>query len=118
MLFNVVYCNIIGEFLLAIQRELIDKITNTINSALEQSDISKLNFIYQDLVHLYETHYLEDDQDFRPASETYGIGDDKKNLANLEYISDRWGCSFRVRWMIELINPNYVLYEDLVKRAF
>ena len=40
MLFNIVYCNIIGEFLLAIQRELIDKITNTINSALEQSDIS------------------------------------------------------------------------------
>lgn len=38
-------------------------------------------------------------EDFRSWDETYGFND---VFAKLEYISDRW--------MIELINPNYILY--------
>ena len=45
---------------------------------------------------------LKFDKDYRLGEETYGY-----NLRsirnNLIYISDRWNCSFRIRWILDLI---------------
>jgi len=40
--------------------------------------------------------------DNRSGEETYGIKNNSTWNEDLEYISDRWGCAFRVRWMIDL----------------
>ena len=56
-----------------------------------------------------ETLYLEEtwktqskgEGDFRPGVETYGYVDDKSIRNNMEYISDRWLCAFRIRWILD-----------------
>ncbi len=40
--------------------------------------------------------------DLRSGAETYGY--DYGIMYNLQYISDRWNCPFRVRWTLDLIN--------------
>jgi hypothetical protein len=39
---------------------------------------------------------LKDEQDYRSGEDTYGYRDVKSTM---EYISDRWGCAFRLRWL-------------------
>jgi hypothetical protein len=42
--------------------------------------------------------------DLRCGYETYGYKDDESIMYNLQYISDRWNCTFRLRWTLDLIN--------------
>ena len=44
------------------------------------------------------------DSDTRTGEETYGYDN---NYGNLHYISDRWNCSFRMRWLIDGIKAGY-----------
>lgn len=90
-----------------ILKEKCKLITKAIELAIASHTLEPLSVVYDDLVDMYENWYLIHDEDFRSGDETYGFGD---VFAKLEYISDRWGGTFRVRWMIELINPNYILY--------
>ena len=72
----------------------------------------------------YELVLLPTDPDYRSGFETYGyvasesvdhsdglgidqVTDDAYILGQLDYISDRWQCSFRVRWLINLLEPEY-----------
>lgn len=72
----------------------------------------------------YELILLVRDPDYRSGFETYGyvaetpteyeyslglrLGtDDDYIKGQLSYISDRWQCSFRVRWLINLLEPEY-----------
>lgn len=63
----------------------------------------------------YELVLLPRDPDFRSGFETYGyiaepdddMTDEEAILYQLDYISDRWQCSFRVRWLINLLEPEY-----------
>lgn len=68
----------------------------------------------------YELVLLPRDPDFRSGFDTYSYTDvfpteGKYNLdineeyikGVISYISDRWQCSFRVRWIINLLDPNY-----------
>lgn len=40
------------------------------------------------------------EQDNRSGAETYGFESWEDDL---EYISDRWNCQFRIQWLIDLI---------------
>ena len=42
--------------------------------------------------------------DLRSGAETYGYKNDEHTMYNLQYISDRWNCTLRVRWILDLIN--------------
>ncbi len=42
-----------------------------------------------------------DEDDNRSGEETYGF-DGWKN--QLDYISYKWGCQFRIRWILDLLN--------------
>ena len=42
--------------------------------------------------------------DLRSGYETYGYVNDETIMYNLQYISDRWNCTFRLRWTLDLIN--------------
>lgn len=42
------------------------------------------------------------DGDMRTGEETYGYGDPEKIRDDLLYISDRWRCAFRLRWLIDM----------------
>lgn len=62
----------------------------------------------------YELVLLPCDPDFRSGFNTYDYKaesncetDEEHILWQLDYISDRWRCSFRVRWIINLIDPDY-----------
>ena len=39
--------------------------------------------------------------DYRGGAETYGYDSDQSIRSNMEYISDRWFCAFRVKWIID-----------------
>lgn len=45
---------------------------------------------------------LKFDKDYRTGEETYGYRL-RSIRDNLSYISDRWNCSFRIRWILDLI---------------
>ena len=40
----------------------------------------------------------EKENDYRTGVETYGYGDVR---GTMEYISDRWFCAFRVKWLLD-----------------
>jgi len=87
------------------------------NSILYASKIDSLGGIrdvlqpyYQRLVDLYENDLLALEGDYRSGKETYEYESLESIQGNLSYISDRWRVAFRVRWLIELINPDYVMY--------
>lgn len=71
----------------------------------------KLKPYYTCLVTVYEGNLLDFDEDYRSGKETYGYDDLESIQYSLSYISDRWKCAFRVRWLIELINPEYQLWD-------
>lgn len=47
-------------------------------------------------------HFLETDDDHRSGEEIYGIKSNDHWNSDLSYISDRWRCTMRVRWMLDL----------------
>lgn len=46
------------------------------------------------------------DQDFRSGYESYGYSTTDKIRCDLEYVSDRWKCSFRLKWLIDGLENN------------
>ena len=49
-------------------------------------------------------YFSKDDMDARRGFETYGYSDLESIKSNLCYISDRWGCRFRIQWLLDLAN--------------
>jgi hypothetical protein len=70
---------------------------------------------YELLVELYENELLVKEEDYRSGSDTYGYENLESIQGSLLYISDRWKACFRVRWLIDLINPNYCLWDGHLK---
>ncbi len=64
--------------------------------------IDRLKTIEPELVKLYNESCREY-PDERPGEETYGYKDEESIRGNLEYISDRWNCAFRIKWILDLI---------------
>lgn len=42
-----------------------------------------------------------EENDTRPGVETYGYIDDDQIKDTMSYISDRWFCAFRIKWIID-----------------
>jgi hypothetical protein len=51
--------------------------------------------------------YLKKDKDYRSGEETYGYSSYEHIKTNLHYISDRWSCSFRIRYMLDLLDKDF-----------
>lgn len=68
---------------------------------------------YAELVHYYENDLLQVEGDYRSGTETYGYTVFKAIQFDLQYIADRWRACYRVRWLIELINPDYKLWDGM-----
>jgi len=45
----------------------------------------------------------EGNTDPRSGKESYGYDNDESIRSNLLYISDRWYCQFRLRWLLDLL---------------
>lgn len=82
---------------------------NLITSAIEnylQGDREILISILPLLKTRYELSLQADPKhiDNRSGKETYGY----KNIQNdMDYISDRWNCSFRLKWLIDGIEGEH-----------
>jgi hypothetical protein len=66
-----------------------------------------------DFIYLYENHHVEYEDDWRSGEETYGYENQESIMGNLFHISDRWGCAFRLRWMIDLLTDDYYVFKDM-----
>lgn len=44
---------------------------------------------------------------YKSGYETYGYLNNEKILNDLDYISDRWRCDWRIRWIINLLDKEY-----------
>lgn len=88
--------------------ETMPKFYNTTEMTLEEG-LQILRSIELDLIAVLPDLQTQDN-DFRLGSQSYGYGKGpltKDILGQLEYISDRWGCAFRVAWMLGLINEDF-----------
>jgi len=65
---------------------------------------------YSVLVKMYEEQLIVLEEDYRSGKDTYGYENLESIQGSLFYISDRWKACFRVRWLIDLINPEYCLW--------
>ena len=70
---------------------------------------------YDLLVAMYENEFLPREEDYRSGADTYGYENLESIQGSLSYISDRWRACFRVRWLIDLINPGYCLWDGQLK---
>ena len=73
----------------------------------EQKDLINLLKALKDNIENLNNCYrrsLEFDKDYRTCEESYGYKNEENIINNLIYVSDRWNCSFRIKWIIDLIN--------------
>jgi hypothetical protein len=94
------------------------------NAVLEPLSLQQIKHKLQPFLLWLKRHYelvlLPTNPDFRSGFETYGykghprdglglleMTDEESIKGDLSYISDRWQCSFRVRWLINLMEPEY-----------
>ena len=56
---------------------------------------------------------MPEEDDWRSGAETYGY--EGSPLGDLQYIADRWGAAFRIRWMIDLVDNEYYAYREVEK---
>lgn len=52
--------------------------------------------------------YAKDENDYRDGRDTYGYSDEESIRNNLFYISDRWRCAFRLKWIIDGVELGYI----------
>ena len=48
------------------------------------------------------------DEDPRTGAETYGYESEESISNNMSYISDRWRCAFRLKWLLDGINTGRI----------
>lgn len=57
------------------------------------------------LMYLYKLHCASE-KDFRTGEESYGYNTQEYIEERMSYISDRWNCAFRIRWILDLLDLN------------
>jgi hypothetical protein len=72
-------------------------------ASLEARSKGKMNRFKKLLPELKRIYpkYAKENGDYRTGHQTYGYDDLEKIRWNLFYISDRWNCAFRIRWLID-----------------
>ena len=97
-----------------------DRIYAKISTTLEEvaynksTPLSALDPLLPHLVKLYEED-LDVHKDYRYGKDIYGYGDENSIRGQLECIEDRWNAPHRIRWLINLIDPDYYPYKDFYK---
>jgi len=84
------------------KKKFKNKVTKAIHS-YQHGDKSWLVKLLPEL----KTHwakYAKEEGDFRTGEESYGYTDIK---ATMNYISDRWTCAFRMKWIIDLVERGF-----------
>ena len=51
--------------------------------------------------------WAKEENDYRSGEETYGY-DEEKIRYDMLYISDRWRCAFRLRWILDGVKSNKI----------
>ena len=54
------------------------------------------------LLYLYKLQCTAE-KDYRTGEESYGYSNQDYIEERMSYISDRWNCAFRIRWIIDLL---------------
>lgn len=75
------------------------KISKIFDEGINYSTI-KLLSKQKDSLSLLLNHYSKKEQDARTGEETYGYDN---IYGTLDYISDRWMCPYRIKWILDLI---------------
>ena len=52
--------------------------------------------------------WSKEEDDFRSGEESYGYKSQESVRNNMFYISDRWRCAFRVKWLIDGIENKHI----------
>ena len=65
------------------------------------SDFSGYNKKY--LEYLYKLN-ITSEKDFRTGDESYGYRNQEYIEERMSYISDRWNCAFRIKWILDLLD--------------
>lgn len=66
-----------------------------------RGDSAPMYKLLPELKRIYPRYAKQCGGDWRGGEETYGYGDREKTEDTLNYISDRWRCAFRIRWIID-----------------
>jgi|SaaInlV_165m_DNA_1040744.scaffolds.fasta_scaffold52195_2 hypothetical protein len=102
---------------IAKMRERISKALEVFYKAPDDMSLEDIKDVIRphlnDLIYLYETCHLPEEDDWRSGAETYGY--EGSPLGDLQYIADRWGAAFRIRWMIDLVDNEYYAYREVEK---
>ncbi len=80
-----------------------EKINKWVNNGIEDWLAGKGNSILLDLIPSMEKLWrklAKKEDDFRSGEETYGYNPESV-YNNMLYISDRWHCAYRLRWLID-----------------
>jgi len=82
-----------------------DEFNEQVNEAIHcYIDSQSTELFTNDLIDKMNLVWLEraeDENDWRSGEDTYGYGDSHSLLSNMIYISDRWRCAFRMRWILD-----------------
>lgn len=81
----------------------ISKIFDSLTSTNIVDTIDALKKERKSIIILWK-FYDKKEKDRRSGNETYGYKNIKENLI---YISDRFSCQFRIRWLIDLLEMDY-----------
>lgn len=86
-------------------KKLITIMNKGINEVLRYGKLKRLERNIKALEAVY-VQYAKEANDFRSGYETQGY--ELENINDyLFYISDRWGCAFRIRWIIDGIKDGH-----------
>jgi hypothetical protein len=94
------------------RRVILNRMFSNFYSITDKTVDDAKNIIrpYVGVLHAQYKHLIKQEElegwvpDLRSGAETYGYENDENTMYNLQYISDRWNCPFRVRWTLDLIN--------------
>ena len=80
-----------------------NKVNNAISCYLRTNSVCKLKFLLPEMEKRWN-QWAAEEGDYRCGNESYGYHSIESVRSNMFYISDRWGCSFRIKWLIDGIN--------------
>jgi hypothetical protein len=85
-------------------KQKLDKVMSlfgSCNHGYSPEDAAMMLQRYKKHIYRQWKKFAKDENDWRTGEETYGFG----NVAGqLHYISDRYQCAFRMRWLYDMIN--------------
>lgn len=66
----------------------------------KNQSVSKFKPLLREMERVWNKQAKEED-DYRPGAEVYGYETKESIHNNMMYISDRWNCAYRLRWLLD-----------------